>query len=87
MEGGTLGPAAWADPEPCGTVATLKEKRKRRWETGVVIAVVEGLDAAGLERIAEVHPRHTHSARTDGPATATSVPSIRSITVARRMPW
>ena len=25
MEGGTLGPAAWADQEPCGTVAALKE--------------------------------------------------------------
>jgi uncharacterized damage-inducible protein DinB len=53
MEGGTLGPAAWTDPEPCGTVAVLKEAQgdvDRR-----LIAVVERLDATGLERIAEVH--------------------------------
>jgi len=25
LEGGTLGPAAWADPEPCATVAELRE--------------------------------------------------------------
>lgn len=53
MEGGTLGPAAWADPEPCGTVAALQTAQAsvdRR-----LIAVAEGLDAAGLERIAEVH--------------------------------
>ena len=25
MEGGTLGPAAWADQEPCASVAALKE--------------------------------------------------------------
>jgi uncharacterized damage-inducible protein DinB len=24
LEGGTLGPAAWADPEPCATVAELR---------------------------------------------------------------
>jgi uncharacterized damage-inducible protein DinB len=53
MEGGTLGPAAWADPEPCATVPTLRQAQSdvdRR-----LIAVVEGLDAAGLTRIAEVH--------------------------------
>jgi uncharacterized damage-inducible protein DinB len=53
MEGGTLGPAAWADPEPCGTVTVLRDAQAdvdRR-----LIAVVEALDATGLERVAEVH--------------------------------
>jgi uncharacterized damage-inducible protein DinB len=54
MEGGTLGPAAWADPEPCATPAALKaaqESVDRR-----LIAVVEGLEgAADLARIVAVH--------------------------------
>lgn len=53
MEGGTLGPAAWADPEPCGTVEALREAQAavdRR-----LIAVVAGLDAAGLARAVCVH--------------------------------
>jgi uncharacterized damage-inducible protein DinB len=53
MEGGTLGPAAWADPEPCATVAVLHEAQAavdRR-----LIAVVDRLDTAGLERIVDVH--------------------------------
>jgi uncharacterized damage-inducible protein DinB len=53
MEGGTLGPAAWADREPCGTVAALQEAQNavdRR-----LLAVVEGLDAAGLSRVVAVH--------------------------------
>ena len=53
MEGGTLGPAAWADREPCGTVAALQQAQAavdRR-----LIAVVEGLDGAGLARIVAVH--------------------------------
>jgi uncharacterized damage-inducible protein DinB len=53
MEGGTLGPAAWADPEPCRTVAALQEAQgevDRR-----LLAVVEGLDAAGLDSIVSVH--------------------------------
>jgi uncharacterized damage-inducible protein DinB len=52
MEGGTLGPAAWADPEPCGTVAVLRAAQAevdRR-----LIAVVERLDSTGLERIVDV---------------------------------
>jgi uncharacterized damage-inducible protein DinB len=51
MEGGTLGPAAWADPEPCKTVAALHEAQAdvdRR-----LIVVVENLDRP--ERIVEVH--------------------------------
>jgi uncharacterized damage-inducible protein DinB len=53
MEGGTLGPAAWADPEPCATVAALQQAQTevdRR-----LIAVVAGLDAAGLDRIVAVN--------------------------------
>jgi uncharacterized damage-inducible protein DinB len=53
MEGGTLGPAAWADPEPCATVDALRQAQAdvdRR-----LIAVVERLDAHLLERIVEVH--------------------------------
>ena len=53
MEGGTLGPAAWADQEPCATVATLKEAQAavdRR-----LLAVVEALEGAGLQRIVSVH--------------------------------
>ena len=53
MEGGTLGPAAWADQEPCHTVAALKEAQAavdRR-----LLTIVEALDAAGLQRIVSVH--------------------------------
>ncbi len=57
MEGGALGPAAWADPEPCKTVEALRPAQAdvdRR-----LIAVVESLDVRGLERIVEVN-RGTH---------------------------
>jgi uncharacterized damage-inducible protein DinB len=53
MEGGRLGPAAWADPEPCKTVPALRAAQAdvdRR-----LIAVTEALDDAALERIVEVH--------------------------------
>jgi len=53
MEGGTLGPAAWANPEPCETVALLHHAQAtvdRR-----LIAVVNSLDASGLKRIVDVH--------------------------------
>ena len=46
MEGGTLGPAAWADPEPCGTVEALRDAQAavdRR-----LIAVVAGYPAVFL---------------------------------------
>ena len=51
MEGGTLGPAAWADPEPCDTVEALHAAQAavdRR-----LIAVAEG--AGDLARIVAVH--------------------------------
>ena len=53
MEGGTLGPAAWADQEPCRTVAALHDAQAavdRR-----LLAVVERLDGAGLGRIVSIH--------------------------------
>ena len=53
MEGGTLGPAAWADQEPCMTAAELKQAQvavDRR-----LLNVVEALGAAGLQRMVSVH--------------------------------
>ncbi len=53
MEGGTLGPAAWADREPCADVAALRAaqaKMDRR-----LIAVTETLRPADLGRIVRVH--------------------------------
>jgi uncharacterized damage-inducible protein DinB len=53
MEGGNLGPAAWSDPEPCGTVALLQQAQAdvdRR-----LLAVVQKLDSSGLRRIVSVH--------------------------------
>ncbi len=56
MEGGDLGPAAWSDPEPCGTVALLQPAQAdvdRR-----LLAVVQNLDSSGLSRIVSVHREH-----------------------------
>jgi uncharacterized damage-inducible protein DinB len=53
MEGGTLGPAAWVDPEPCESAITLENAQRevdRR-----LIAVVERLDTAGLDRVVDLH--------------------------------
>jgi uncharacterized damage-inducible protein DinB len=53
MEGGTLGPDAWADQEPCKTATALKEAQAtvdRR-----LIKVVEGLDSVGLQQLVSVH--------------------------------
>lgn len=55
MEGGTLGPAAWADPEPCATLPALhaaQEEMDRR-----LIVVVEATGPGDLERIVKVHRR------------------------------
>jgi len=56
MEGGHLGPAAWSDPEPCGTVALLRQAQAdvdRR-----LLAVVQKLDRSGLRRVVAVHREH-----------------------------
>jgi uncharacterized damage-inducible protein DinB len=54
MEGGTLGPAAWAEREPCATLPELQAAQEavdRR-----LIAVVEAaVGHDGLERIVSVH--------------------------------
>jgi uncharacterized damage-inducible protein DinB len=53
MEGGTLGPAAWADQEPCATAIMLRDTQgevDRR-----LIAVVERLGLADLDRIVDIH--------------------------------
>ncbi len=53
MEGGTLGPAAFSNPEPYATAAALAGAQAdvdRR-----LIAVVEALDGRGLERVVSVH--------------------------------
>lgn len=54
MEGGTLGPAAWADREPCATVpelAAAQEAMDRR----LIAAVEAAADECGLARIVSVH--------------------------------
>ena len=56
MEGGTLGPAAWADPEPCQTAIMLRTAQRevdRR-----LIAVVERLDMADLDRPVTLRELH-----------------------------
>ena len=56
MEGGSLGPAAWSDPEPCGTVALLQQAQAnvdRR-----LLTVVRSLDRSGLGRVVSVHREH-----------------------------
>jgi uncharacterized damage-inducible protein DinB len=53
LEGGTLGPAAWADRIPCPTVSELRPTQAavdRR-----LIAWCEALDDAGPDRIIQVH--------------------------------
>src|SRR5258708_21696968 len=52
MEGGTLGPAAWADPEPCETATMLKNAQ--RDVDGRLIAVVERLGMADLNRVVDI---------------------------------
>jgi uncharacterized damage-inducible protein DinB len=53
MEGGALGPAAWADETPCATLAALQPAQAdvdRR-----LIAVVDGIGPSDLGRIVDVH--------------------------------
>jgi uncharacterized damage-inducible protein DinB len=53
LEGGTLGPAAWANPAPCPTVPLLRAAQAsvdRR-----LIAWCEALDDTGPDRIIQVH--------------------------------
>lgn len=53
LEGGTLGPAAWADEEPCASVAALKAEQATI--DARLIAVCEALEPEDLDRIVQVH--------------------------------
>jgi uncharacterized damage-inducible protein DinB len=53
MEGGTLGPTAWAEREPCATIDALRSAQADVDQR--LIAVTERLDTAGLEQIVAVH--------------------------------
>ncbi len=53
MEGGTLGPAAWVDQQPCET-ATMLRTAQREMDRRL-IAVVEHLDIADLNRVVDIH--------------------------------
>lgn len=57
MEGGRLGPSAWADPEPCGTVAALASAQHE--VDARLIALVDGLDTDALARTVELQ-RESH---------------------------
>jgi uncharacterized damage-inducible protein DinB len=53
MEGGTLGPAAWADREPCATAIVLRNAQS---EVDLrLIAIVEQLDNKDLNRVVDIH--------------------------------
>jgi uncharacterized damage-inducible protein DinB len=53
MEGGTLGPNAWANREPCATAAMLRAAQARVDQR--LIAVVSGLEAGALGQVVSVH--------------------------------
>ena len=53
IEGGTLGPAAWIDAEPCDTVTALRRAQAEMDRR--LLAVVSHLDENGLQQIVAVH--------------------------------
>lgn len=53
LEGGALGPAAWANPEPCETAIILASAQSDVDQR--LIAVAERLTAADLARIVDIH--------------------------------
>jgi len=57
MEGGTLGPAAWVDEEPCTTVAALHQAQAEMDRR--LITLVDGLDEQSIGRTVAIH-RETH---------------------------
>jgi uncharacterized damage-inducible protein DinB len=64
LEGGSLGPAAWADEMPCPTLPALR--REQAAVDRRLIACCDGLDDAGLDRIVQVHRGdHVQQERTD----------------------
>lgn len=52
LEGGTLGPAAWADEEPCASAAVLAAEQAK--VDARLVAVCERLAPADLDRIVHV---------------------------------
>jgi len=53
MEGGDLGPAAWADPEPCATAERLRIEQQKIDHRLLILC--DHLTASDLDRIVEVH--------------------------------
>ena len=53
MEGGTLGPAAWADREPCETAITLRDAQQEADRR--LITFVDRLGPVDLDRIVDIH--------------------------------
>lgn len=53
LEGGTLGPAAWANQEPYETLVLLRDAQGEMDRR--LIAFVERLDTADLDRVVNVH--------------------------------
>jgi uncharacterized damage-inducible protein DinB len=53
LEGGTLGPAAWANQEPCETLVLLRDAQGEMDRR--LIAFAERLGAADLDRVVNVH--------------------------------
>lgn len=58
MEGGTLGPAAWANPEPCETAVSLRSAQSEMDRR--LIAFVESIGAPDLSRIINIHRVDDH---------------------------
>jgi uncharacterized damage-inducible protein DinB len=53
MEGGTLGPAAWSNKEPCESAVMLRHAQRDVDQR--LIAVAERLGAADLDRVVDIH--------------------------------
>jgi uncharacterized damage-inducible protein DinB len=53
LEGGTLGPAAWANEQPCADVAELKQAQSA--VDNRLIAFCDGLQEKDLDKIIRVH--------------------------------
>lgn len=64
LEGGTLGPAAWADPVPCPTIATWRAAQAV--VDARLVAVCERLTDADFDVIVQVHRgKRTQTERRD----------------------
>ena len=69
MQGGTLGPAAWANREPCKTAAALRQSQADIDRQ--LITLVESLGPEDLTRIAAIHRTdHIQHERMDRPPAA-----------------